>query len=352
MQCPSCRFENMPGSRLCARCRADLTTATRTFDVNPPRASGASKAVPMELKSVFYRWRFGLVRQWQQFRKGNLGNILTSSIRMPRIGFSRGTDGDGIITDAIDWPLLVVPGWVQWRHGERSRGAIIFGVYLVLASSLIWFAGLPFGAAAQGLMFAWHVLASIDAMQRRFDGFAQRIATTLAVAAVLGIVFYYPATLAVSRFAMPISINYTTGMFNSGEVLLVNQTSSPQAGSLVLYEINRQRFQNLPGYGNAIYQVQGQRIGRMVATGGQSLAFENGKLMVDGVLSPWQPSSPTPFNALVVPIGASFVLPDNLGINPLNIRPEVYAQLGVVSSRSIQGIVYWRTHPFSRFGAL
>ena len=53
MQCPSCRFENMPGLESCGRCGTLLSLSTVTIDVNPPRASKASKrlrkAVPRRL---------------------------------------------------------------------------------------------------------------------------------------------------------------------------------------------------------------------------------------------------------------------------------------------------------------
>src|SRR5437773_1641201 len=45
MQCPSCRFENMPGLDSCGRCGTSLSVSTATLDVNPPRASRTMKGM-------------------------------------------------------------------------------------------------------------------------------------------------------------------------------------------------------------------------------------------------------------------------------------------------------------------
>src|SRR5690606_1826181 len=57
MQCPSCRFENMPGSGYCARCGASLLIGN--VDVIPPRASAMQRRVPAELRSAVHRLQVG-----------------------------------------------------------------------------------------------------------------------------------------------------------------------------------------------------------------------------------------------------------------------------------------------------
>src|SRR5919204_650375 len=45
MQCPSCRFQNMPGVEVCGRCGSSLRLATAVVDVHPPRARAWQKRV-------------------------------------------------------------------------------------------------------------------------------------------------------------------------------------------------------------------------------------------------------------------------------------------------------------------
>ena len=356
MQCPSCQFENMPGSQSCARCRANLAISKMTIDVNPPRASKTSKAIPSELTSIWYRLRFAIDRNWTLLRSGNRHSLLGMRIGIPwpRFGLANRSSGQGIITGSGDWFSLAVPGLVHLRHEERARGWVFLGVYVALIAVLIGFAGQAFSGAAQGFMFAWHLLATMDAMQVRFESFGERIASTLFVGFALGCLFYLPATWAINRVALPISINQAMGTFQAGDVLLVNQVSSPELGEYVLYEITRQQLvTRVPnGNGNIIDQLQGQRVGRVVAAEGQTVAFENEKLSVDGIESAWQPTIGIAFAPTVIPAGHYFVLPETIGNVPNQLSAEFYLGIVVVPEQAIQGTVYYRTHPFSRMTSL
>src|SRR5882672_12409076 len=55
MQCPSCQFQNLPGSELCGRCATSMLLAASELDVNPPRArdrGGASRRASLFLHSI------------------------------------------------------------------------------------------------------------------------------------------------------------------------------------------------------------------------------------------------------------------------------------------------------------
>ena len=43
MECPSCHFHNMPGSRRCLKCGGRLDAAAQAIAVEPPRASARTK---------------------------------------------------------------------------------------------------------------------------------------------------------------------------------------------------------------------------------------------------------------------------------------------------------------------
>ena len=55
MQCPSCQFENMPGSGRCARCGGFLALATAAIDVHPPRAARLSRRMPRAVGPLLVR---------------------------------------------------------------------------------------------------------------------------------------------------------------------------------------------------------------------------------------------------------------------------------------------------------
>ena len=323
-----------------------------SFDVNPPRASSGSKAVPQELRSSWYRFHFALDRNWELLRSGNLRDMLGMRIPMPRFGLAHRQPGEGLVTNIGDWLSLVVAGLLQFRHGERIRGMVFFGVYAALLLVLLLYAGQPVAGIAQGLMFAWHLLAIMDAMQVQFETLGERMRSTVVVGFLLGCAVYLPATWIVSRVALPISINATMGVFQAGDVLLVNQIAAPEVGEYALYDLTTRRWQNQGQYGNIAYQLQGQRISRVVATEGQSVAIQDGILTVDGKASPWQPILKLNFAARSIPAGFRFILPDTLGVAGNQINTDLYLSLSIVSTKSIQGTVYYRTHPFARMTSL
>ncbi len=322
------------------------------IDVQPPRASQRARLVPPAVRSFGYRWRSGFANQWELHRRGDLANIFRLRFSLPRLGLARRGDDAGVIRGVADWPLLIIPGAVQYRHGEQRRGLVLMAVYMLIFAFLLVYAGRPLGGMAQGLLFAWHLLATVDAMQHDFDGLAARVFWTVAIGFSLGVLVYWPATRMITRVALPIAINQSTMDFHTGDVLWVNQIATPGVGDYVLYETNGMRVGGTGGYGNPIYAIQGQRLGRVVAIEGQTVAWADGHLTVDGAASVHQPHHGIPIPPTRLAAGTVFVLPDNLGVPTGLLDAEQFVALSSVSRSRVQGKVYMRTHPFSRFTLL
>ena len=112
MQCPSCQFENLPGSPACGRCGAQLTLSTAAIDVHPPRASARAKQL----------------RRWLPAQR-----LSTSGREVMTRLF-------GVLRPQFEWPCssqgvflrMAVPGWPQRYLGHQHRARFIFGLYLAL----------------------------------------------------------------------------------------------------------------------------------------------------------------------------------------------------------------------------
>src|SRR5690554_8127736 len=130
MQCPSCRFENMPGSGQCARCSGLLVIGN--VDVHPPRASSIQRRMPVEMRTAAYRLRMATAEFVARLvgvlpirsRAAVAGGTAWLPPR-PTVATGRRMGGESlqdIELDAADWPRLLIAGWVQMRHGELGRG--------------------------------------------------------------------------------------------------------------------------------------------------------------------------------------------------------------------------------------
>jgi hypothetical protein len=189
MQCPSCRFENMPGSGTCARCGAALSIGN--VDVIPPRASARERRVPVELRAAAYRARIAATEVlWRlmgflPLRSRVAGRYDAAAFAPPTAlvasGGYRGQTLQELNLKAADWFRLAVPGWVQLRHGDRTRGRWLLGITAGLLLATLLLAGSSWGAMALGALFSWHLLATVDAVCRRFATLGDRVRLTLLV---------------------------------------------------------------------------------------------------------------------------------------------------------------------------
>src|SRR5277367_4638319 len=193
MQCPSCGFENMPGSEGCGRCGSSLRLSTATLDVNPPRAGKNAK---------FWR-RLGrpVVRFQMQFqarkRTAPKPSLIPLNIMLP----------------------LFVPGLVQLRDGHRSRGRFLMGSYFAFLAIGVIFFGTSWGSIALGLAAAAHVGSVYDALQEHLppeilDVRRRTLAVFITIFVLAGI--YTPIVLAVWRVAQPITSFESGGSIHAG----------------------------------------------------------------------------------------------------------------------------------------
>lgn len=335
MQCPSCQFENMPGSSHCARCAASLALASADIDINPPRASAIERRLPVRSLA----W----ARRGLESGRGLLGSVF--GVSRPETSF-RGS--------VSEYLLFIIPGLHQLLHGEPSRGKLFFGGFAIIAALTIILAGTGPGSMLLGILFAWHVVATVDVIARDFVTPSDRIRLTVVVAIGLAVALYLPAGWLVQRVGTPISIALPTRYFNPGDVVWYSQSADLAAGDLVLYEVSvtRASLRNVNLY-NTVYQIQGDRINRLVAVAGQTVRVDrSGTLWVDGQPSPWQPSPecvlPMEKDILVRPEHV-FILPENLlPGRALQLNPETALRMAMVHRNQVRGPLLGRTFPPSR----
>jgi hypothetical protein len=317
----------MPGSGRCARCGASLALATAAIDVHPPRAGRM--------------WRFQLAfwRLWHRLE--NLRSKASSVL--PAFG-----SGNDVVSFDLGTMLrCVVPGWPQFRRGDRPRAFVFFFSYLFLLVPGVILCGSWLGSLLLGLAGAMHVAAVADAVVTTFATPSDRISFTLMAGLVLCFVLYLPVGWLISRVATPISINANIPPFQRGEVLWYSRIATPATGDLVVFTMPTLRSGN--------YILQGQWIGRVIAMPGQTVSVNKGQCYVDGVLSEWKPALHVSLNdgyTKVVPEGKLFVYPD--GVVALNapLSQDIIEQLYFVAVSRIAGQLYFRSLPLSQMSTL
>ncbi|MBI3409524.1 MAG: hypothetical protein HY040_14380 [Planctomycetes bacterium] len=335
MQCPSCRFENMPGLDACGRCGSNLKLATAVLDVEPPRATAWQKRL----------------RRWLPWYSAN------------RFRYAA-RDGRAAAADLLDeagFPLpepsillrFLVPGWAHFFCGQKARGRLFLGAFLGLFGGgiLCWGSGL--GNFLLGLAVSVHASSVIDILFRRPAGIVSRLVAGFAVMLVLGVAIYFPAGWLATRVAMPVTVQINTPVFKAGEVLLVNTWATPKPGSLVLC--------SPPRTVGGVYIQAGQFIDRVLAGPGDRVLWENGQLFVNGQPSALSPVNPrlTPRRLEIpqVPADHFFIIPTNVEVrgnwneqnNPLE---PAWLAISLFRADRIDGTVYFRTEPLTRFGPL
>lgn len=333
MQCPSCNFHNMPGSGNCARCGASLRLGG-DIDVHPPRASSLQKRMPALWSLRFYlnRLRAGM---WAAFT--GVTNFAVGSIaeHPPSL---------------LGW---IVPGLAQMQRGDKARGWGFLAGFLICLTIGLVLMGTVSGSIFLGLAFTMQVTGLVDAIASTFATIADRGRLTATVMAALAAFVYFPAMWAIGRVATPVQITANAAPFERGDVVWYNRMAEPKLGDVVIYEIPEfsagGHLRN-SGY-NARIRIDGQRVNRIVGRGGQKVEVREGQLLVDGAVSPWQPTTPRellPEFAIMVPAESLFILPDNLVSDDVILNANPWQQLGIVPASAVRGRVYFRSLPWGR----
>jgi signal peptidase I len=250
---------------------------------------------------------------------------------------------------------MVVPGWAQWYTGRTVRAIGMFGGYLGLLLSGLLFIGTGLGLLLLGLAFSLHAASLLDVLGAGVLNFRQRLIYSGVAMLALMAAVYYPASQLLALVAIPQRFNLAAPPFEAGDVVLVNssayRSSDPQPGDVVHYRLPSRdaRMAGPRGY-PTIYRVQGDRIDRILARAGDKVTCDQGRLLVNGQLSPWLPLSPQPF-----PDGLEITVPENCYLifpSTAALPPEVWQIASVVPRAEIWGRVYWRNQPLWRFGAI
>ena len=334
MQCVNCKFNNMPGSQTCARCGSSLMLAESGIDVHPPRAGSIAllmrRLVPIH--QLYYSMRD---------RHANL-----SRATMPLI--------DAHLPEKALLARLVVPGWAQLHIGERWQGrALLFAWLALLLAGLLYF-GTWGGSILLGLAFSVHSFASADIVNRASEdrGIAAQITRSLAISLILAATMYGPGSYLITRIADPISPQYAAGQIRDGDTLLVNHWATPDAGSVVLYDIPQYQGAALRIEGLQRVGYAGQRIDRIIAIAGDQLEVSKGVLLVNGKVARNASLGTVKLPDLPrtdVPAEYVFIVPTTTKDLDFAVDAGMLRQMCLVPTRQVQGVVYARLHPLHRF---
>jgi hypothetical protein len=332
MQCRSCHFENMPGSRNCARCGALVELSSLVLDVCPPRAGAGVKRLrrvlpyhraPPGLRSI----TDGLLRQ---LRPANGGLELTWS----------------------DVWRLIVPGWTQRRMGNVARGRAFSAGFLMAGALAVLLPGTTLGAFALGTAVAVHVSSIIDAVFSATNDLRGRVTYACLYVALVGVVVYLPLAVLGNGLASPRQVALDQPPVRAGQVVLTSPwllaLRPPAAGDLVLYRIPALRVAGRTALGFPAQIVfQGERIGRVLALPGQHVLVRQGTLIVDGQSQgdAWRELLPEEDLDLTVPAGHYLIAPATIPERHAPLRAEQWQRLGLVPSGNVLARVYARTFP-------
>jgi hypothetical protein len=343
MQCPSCRFENIPGSDACGRCGTSLGLSTAVIDVNPPRASRRAKRVrKLVPRRLFYQARDVSAEAHRRIT----GSVVSES-RIP-------------LPEPAILSRLMVPGWAHIFSGFRTRGLIFFWAYVAtLALGLLnW--GTEFGSMWLGLAFSVHASSILDILLRQGTvRFPRIMATAAIVFIVLSLLAYYPAGQILMRMAAPIEYAADVPPFRPLDVVLVNRwafaLTDPHRGDVVLFTpIARARQAD----GSQIPHVrfaleEDQVIDRLVGLPRDHVVWDDGKLTVNGAEVSWAPLRPErmPKHLEVkVPTDRYLIFPTtSVGPAGAGTTEAFWTTASLIPRSDVLAGVYLRLSPLTRF---
>ncbi len=345
MQCPSCRFENMPGLESCGRCGTSLALATAAIDVHPPRASRVSKRVRRAVPGrLLYRARDAAIEAWR--------TITSSIIEDSRIPLPE----PGILS------RLIVPGWAHLHAGLRVRGWSFLVAYLFLLLLALTRWGTSMGSIAAGLAFSVHASSVMDVLIRQGTvRFPRMMAMALMVSLVLAALFYAPAGWVLSYgIAVPIVYAHNAPPFDRDDVVLINRwayaLTSPRRGDVVQFRptsAGRIVDPNLQALHVRWVYEQTMLIDRVVGLPGDRVVWDGGKLTIDGAPVAWAPLIPgrlPPRLEIDVPTDCYLILPTtSVGAANAAGVESYWKTAGLIPGDDILGVAYLRVAPITRW---
>lgn len=260
MQCPSCEFNCIPGSRACARCgtRLDL----EGVDVLPPRAS--DHAIPLPLRRATWRIRISLANEVYDIAHGLSRRL-------------------GIYTEPAIIARVIIPGWGHRAANKRSLGWAMTAIWLVLVVVAIYLRGGPGGWPAYFMLVGWHgfTLSLLMTPILRNASFAERLLVGVAIWVLLNALVYVPAGWLMSRLVVPVPTHALPDGrgIRTGEIVLRQgpwlRPPHYQRGDVVAYSTRGARAAG-------VVILEGILIDRIIAVPGDSVRITPNAIFVNG----------------------------------------------------------------------
>lgn len=340
MECPSCTFQNTPGTQVCVRCASRLDLDAVGFI--PPRASSgrAGRRTRAAVQSARYSFVSGF---------GDVGRAL----RAPA-------------TSGMTWGQMlsaIVPGLPQILAravGLRVLGWLVlscWGLLLLLSLGTVGSGYSRFFGFASVSVHCFSIsLLLTPQLQGRSLPF--RLVAGMGVYAAVLFGVYWPIARGLQRAAgvLPINSLRDQQVLANGDVLLYTgpwtRPSSWRRGDLVVAEIGPASF------GHA-YIRAGLNVDRIVAVEGDTVRIDKGVLTINGEapapgLGPIGSIRNCPDLKLEVPEGAYVVLPSTLAwVNVPNspaLSAEMFNAVAELTEDAIRGRVIMRVRPWARLG--
>jgi len=246
---------------------------------------------------------------------------------------------------------MIIPGWAQIHCRHRLRGQLLMLAWLACLIPGLVFAGTGGGSFLVGLAIAIHCISALDIVLVDSTSMLDRMGRGALALVIINGLIYFPAARLITSVAAPQTFLQDTDHLNAGAVLLVNglayRVAEPQAGDIVLYdlpELTETVYAN-----HRQYRVEGRRLDRIIASGGQHVVFKDGQLTVDGIgseLRPLRSIGLPPTVDIHVPPQSFLIFPSLDGYLP----PELVPPVSIIGRSRIHGKAWWQSQPLSNFG--
>jgi hypothetical protein len=338
MQCPRCKFENMPGESRCFKCGSALEIVDATVDVHPPRMAGWKRPVRSFGRRVRFGFGGGKVREPKSERKGE-------------------TVVDGRVV--LGLLLSVVPGLAHLLEGRFREIWLYLLAWVAALCAGVYMYGTTLGFAMLGLAVAGH---AIMAFKHRLDGRIHVVGDKVPVLIGLLIVFAFGywglrATLFRNYFWGYTTLNIPVKDIQRGDCLLLRRVETGNEtfgrGEMVLAELRE--IMNYRGRSRAMggsYRM----VVQIVAVGGDEVAIESDVFVVNGVrqdpneypVPEWLRNRVQVFT-IVVPDGQYFI---GTEYNANNTQAAYVAAVCLIDEEQIRARAIMNWLPLERRGFL
>lgn len=340
MECPSCTFQNTPGTRACVRCttRLDLDAV----DFIPPRASSGRGG--RRARATVHAARFSLL--------SGLADV-GRALHLPE-------------TAGVSWSQLLsalIPGLPQIRArsaGLRFLGWTVLGAWGLVLLIALAFVGTGFSTLLGFACVSIHCFSISLLLTPLLQGtpLLYRLVAGISVYVVALMGLYWPASIGLRRMAqvLPVSGLRKQATLANDDVLLYTggwtRPSSWKRGDLVVATIAA------ANHGNA-YVRAGFNVDRIVAIPGDAVRMSQGVLTINGEApvadcAPIGPTGGLPDADFQVGAGTYVVLPSALAWgnqgNVGAVRGAMLLNVAILPEDAIQGRVILRVRPWTRLG--